>query len=137
MSTTSDQIFEYKHIFDVEVHKREYSRPIKPVDKNSLKQCQSLCWQMNYDINNISNVGNLSTESHSTIAKKLKTIKWDRIGMTEKWNMIKTYLNQIHKEEYVDDIRNMLFENKLKNVTIIVCNESGELVITKLGVYDI
>ena len=130
-----DQIFEYKHIFDVEVPKKECSRPIKPVDKNSMKQCQSLCWQMKCDINNIRN-GNSTNLSTFNYTNKSKVVKWERIGMTEKWNMIKAYLNQIHKEEYVDDIRNMLFENKLNRVTI-TNNQSNELVITELGVYDI
>lgn len=132
----SDQIFTYKHIFDVEVPKRECSRPIKPVDKNSLKQCQSLCWQMKCDINSISDNGTFS--SFQEVKKgKGKVVKWERIGMTEKWNMIKTYLNHVHKEEYADDIRDMLFENKLNRVSIVYCGESDEHVITELGVYDI
>jgi hypothetical protein len=117
-------MYKYDHIFDIDVEKKE-SRITTGIDKNGLKQCNSLCYSLKVPLENV--VADANTNSrfieiclNENQPMTKKSPKWERWGMRDKWIEIQRYLTEINwiTDEHISCVQDMLKENKLSNVVL-------------------
>jgi hypothetical protein len=134
-------MYSYNHIFDIEVEKKE-SRVKTGIDKNGLKQCQSICYQLKVPLESV--VDDHFSNSRfveictSNIGNK-KSPKWERWGMRDKWLAINSYIQSYQwiTNQHISHIQDMLKQNKLNDVELTKTGEIHSLNIIIDGKYNI
>jgi hypothetical protein len=132
-------MYKYDHIFDIDIEKKE-ARITTGIDKNGLKQCNSLCYSLKVPLENV--VADANTNSRfieiclNEQQPPKKSPKWDRWGMRDKWIEIQRYLTNINwiTDEHIIYVQDMLKEKKLNNVVI---SKLGQIEILNIQINNI